>query len=343
MRSNLFATAAVALYRCGYSVLPILSVNAPFDGRGKAPGVYGSVSQDGTKGPWYLLKEWEKYCIEPAPEAKAAAWGRMADVQGGGLGVACGFGGLVAIDCDRDELIKPIRAILPPILVEKFGRKGFTAFYRSEHSRDDEEWWKKKNYGFEIPDPDDPEKQKRVGLLDFLAAGSQTVLPPSRHKDTGEPYRWLTPATLLNTPLEALPVFTDEHRVEMERVLRDHGWDAPEPAKPRSRATVARPVRVAPASRRDDDVNDAALMNLSAWVPVLGLPRTRPQGVAYRAVAPWRSSSSGRPEARRGTHLSFHPTGIVDFGSGDKFTPVGVVAKARDVSYSEAYAWLRAQ
>lgn len=125
----------MALYRCGYSVLPILSVDAPFDSRGKAPGVYGGLSADGAKGPWYLLKQWQEYCTTRASEAKAASWGRMVDSMGGGLGIACGYGGLLAIDVDHPNLIEPIRTILPPILVEKFGRKGFTAFYRSDHPR----------------------------------------------------------------------------------------------------------------------------------------------------------------------------------------------------------------
>lgn len=344
MRSNVFESAAVALHRCGYSVLPILSPDASHSGRGKAPGEYKGCSADGTKGPWWGLQGWEQYCEECAPEAKVAAWGRMADFYSGGLGIACGYGGLIAIDVDHPDLIEPIRAILPPIVVAKVGRKGFTAFFRGDHPRDgddNEQWWAKKNYGFEIPDPDHLGKQKRVGLLDFLAVGSQTVLPPSRHRDTGEPYRWITERTLLNTPLESLPLFTDEHRAAMEEALRAHGWDAPEPRVVRSKA-VEKPVRVSAGPVRfDDDVNAAALANLSAWVPALGLPKTRPNGVGYRAVAPWRGSGSGRSESRRGTNLSFHPTGIRDFGIEDGLRPVDVVAKTHGVSYSEAYAWLR--
>lgn len=331
---RIIEAAAVALYRCGHSPLPIYAGE-------KKPGVYGGVNADGDKGPWYDLRGWQNYCTERASEAKAASWGRMADAKSGGIGVACGYGGLIAIDVDHPDLIEPIRAILPPILVEKVGRKGFTAFFRGDHRRDDVEWWEKKNYGLTVPNPENPEKPIRVGLLDFLAVGSQTVLPPSIHPDTGEPYRWTSERTLLNTPIADLPVFTDEHRAEMERVLRAHGWDAPELATPR-RDAVERLVR--PTSDDmvwHDDVNAVALTNLSAWVPDLGLSKTRQHGAGYRAVATWRGSGSGRSDAQRSANLSFHPTGIVDFGSGETFTPIRVVAKARGIPRPAAAAWLR--
>src|SRR5262249_32974601 len=42
-------------------------------------------------------------------------------------------------------------------------------------------------------------------LVELLARGNQTVVPPSIHPDTGEPYRYLGEATLENTRLEDLP------------------------------------------------------------------------------------------------------------------------------------------
>lgn len=343
MPNSPFALAAPALIGMGYSPIPIAPrcIREPlFDGDnppgGQTPGRF-KPARDG-KRYWFGFKQWKAFCKRPAHPSAITDWASWPDA---GVGVCCGYGGLLAIDVDHPYLIEPIRAILPPILVEKFGRKGFTAFFRSEHPRADTAWWKKKNYGLEIPNPGHAGKQKRVGLLDFLGAGSQTVVPPTSHPKGGH-YVWTTERTLLNTPLEALPLFTDAHREAMEEVLRRFGWDAPEPRVASSRSNVKRPVRVASEPRRDD-VNDAALNNLSAWVSALGLPKTRPIGAGYRAVAPWRSSGSGRPGAQRGTNLSFHPDGIVDFGTNEGFTPVGVVAKARDVSYAEAYAWLRAQ
>ena len=124
-----------------------------------------------------------------------------------GVGLACGFGGVVAVDIDDETLIEPILPVLPPALIAKRGRKGLTAFYRAD------EPLPSKNY----------RTKDRRGLLDFLSRGKQTVLPPTLHKDTGEPYRWITPATLCNTPLDTLPTFTSTHVAAMEAILARMG------------------------------------------------------------------------------------------------------------------------
>lgn len=317
---------ALAMYGNGCSLLPIM----PGD---KKPGTYrGFMTEDGD-GPWFGLKDWQELCAIRATIYKTAAWGRMADLKGGGLGIACGYGGLVAIDIDEEALVEPLRRVLPSIMVAKRGRKGFTAFFHGEHPFDDHQWWAKKNY----------RAADTRGLLDFLAIGSQTVLPPSIHPDTGKPYEWVTDRTLLNTPVSELPAFTHEHRAKMENVLRAHGWEAPQPAQARG-MHAKRPERtsvVEGVMPWHDDVNAVALANLPAWVPDLGLQKLRPNGVGYRAVATWRGSGSGRADAQRSANLSFHPTGIADFGSGETFTPTQVVAKAHGIPYGAAVAWLR--
>jgi hypothetical protein len=45
--------------------------------------------------------------------------------------------------------------------------------------------------------------------------------------------------------------------------------------------------------------------------------------------------------SKRNPNLSFHPSGIQDFGTMETFTPIKVVAKAREISYGEARDWLR--
>ena len=315
-----FERAALAMYRNGYSVLPV--------GAGtKVPGIYrGYVTNEG-KGPWFFLRNWNELCDERASEAQVGAWGRMADRYGGGLGLACGFGGLVAVDIDDDSLVEPLLKVLPSVLVAKKGRKGLTAFYRVAQMLDSR--------------PYDADGKGR--LLDFLSRGRRTVLPPSCHPDTGEPYRWTTDRKLLDTPLEDLPVFTEAHRAKMEEVLRAHGWDASAKRQPRSGA-VERPDRdVSGDMLWHDDVNTVALERLSAWVPKLALPKGHWLGDKYRAVAPWRLSGSGRPMSKRHPNLSFHPTGIQDFGTMETFTPVRVVAKAQRIPYPAAAAWLREQ
>jgi hypothetical protein len=48
-----------------------------------------------------------------------------------------------------------------------------------------------------------------AGMADILAHGSQSVLPPTTHP-AGVTYRWMTTATLLNTPIAALPIIVPD-------------------------------------------------------------------------------------------------------------------------------------
>ncbi len=301
-----FATTAPMLIERGYSPLPILP---------------------GTKAP--ALSGWHKYCDQAPSAAFVAGYSRAPSM---GVGLACGFGGVVAVDIDDETLIEPILPVLPPALIAKRGRKGLTAFYRAD------EPLPSKNY----------RTKDRRGLLDFLSRGKQTVLPPTLHKDTGEPYRWITPATLCNTPLDTLPTFTSTHVAAMEAILRAHGWEAPGRAQAYSEAfpTPATPAR---ATAGDSDaaalfrgVNDLALANLAAWVPKLGLQRCYRAGGGFKAVAEWRASGSGRPLHARAPNLSFTPQGIRDFGDGRGYSPIDVVMAAHRVSASEALDWLGA-
>ncbi|MGY4428951.1 hypothetical protein ACVWWO_001428 [Bradyrhizobium sp. F1.13.1] len=321
MLASPFALTAPALIECGYSPLPI----APWGERdwspkGKEPGRL-EVGRDGEP-EWYRLKNWQVFCERQAHPKIIEHWSRWPEA---GIGLACGFGGLVAVDVDDDSLIEPIIAVLPPCTVAKRGRKGVTAFYRAA------EPLPSKNY----------RTADKLGLLDFLSVGKQTVLPPTVHADIGRPYEWTTERTLLDTPLSDLPEITSAHVTAMEEVLRANGWSAPE-RQPRG-ASVERPAQGDSADDLlwHDDVNTVALANLHAWVPGLCLPKTRPNGVGYRAVAPWRGSGSGRSEAQRQPNLSFHPTGIQDFGTMETFTPIRVVAKSERIPYPAAAAWLR--
>lgn len=326
MSESPFAQTAATLIGNGYSPLPVAPRCEPrFEGHrpptGKEPGRLELRVDDEEQ--WVRLKAWTIFCTRQAKPEIIRAWSRMRDA---GVCVCTGYGGLVAVDIDDDALVADILKVLPDALVGKVGKRGATYFFRTA------EPMTSTNY----------KDSKKRGLLDYLSIGRQSVIPDTFHPGLERPYEWLTPATLLNTRLEDLPRLTERHHAEMERVLREFGWDAPEPTMARSKA-VARPVRSPSADvLRHDDVNVMALANLSAWVPDLGLPKTRPNGIGYRAVAPWRGSGSGRADAQRGANLSFHPTGIRDFGD-EGFTPIRVVAKARGIPFPAAAAWLRQQ
>ncbi|MGA7329222.1 MAG: bifunctional DNA primase/polymerase [Rhodomicrobium sp.] len=83
--------------------------------------------------------------------------------------------------------------MLPEVMVSKKGRRGFTVFFRSSIPLASRRF----------------RSVERKILVEILAMGRQTVLPPTIHPDTKEPYQWLTQATLFNTRVEDLPLTPD--------------------------------------------------------------------------------------------------------------------------------------
>jgi len=273
-------------------------------------------------GEWRFHKGWNRFCDNLPGQFQIGLWSKWPRA---GVGVALGRG-VVAVDIDRDEYVAAILAILPPVVVAKKGRKGLTAFYRGDTS-------KLRSRGFKIDG---------VGVLDFIAHGKQTVLPPSLHPTTGLPYEWTTERTLLDTKPTELPELTEAHFEAMLDVLRGFGWDSSAHVDYSSAATAS-------DSGSDDfyrKLNEDALANLDAWVPALPLsvrPRREPDG-SYRAVAEWRPSSSGRAVGRRGRNLSLDRSGIKDFGDNDRtYTALNVVLRSQDLPDGQidvAATWL---
>lgn len=319
-----FEECALALVEQGYSPLVIAPRCPPRpDERkvpeGKAPGVR-------VGGEWRLAHDWQKWCYEQVSAHLVRAWGRMiGTAEDAGIGVACGRG-LICIDIDQESLLDPILALLPPSPVQKKGRKGVSLFYRG-----DTEKIRSKN--FRTPE--------RVGLVDLLAEGKQTVLPPSIHPETGEPYFWWSDATLADYRLEDLPELPDDIADRLAEVLKPYGYnpDAERPALVRG-DTPARSAGGARASSIYRQANDDALANLDCWVPELHLYRWRRKPGGFEAVAHWRSSSTGRALGLRKRNLSIVRKGIEDFGTGEKFTPIDLVMKARDCDADTALGWL---
>ncbi len=99
---------------------------------------------------------------------------------------------IVALDFDYDgyeaqEYEQMIRNLLPPICVEKVGKKGFTAFYKSDLST------VRKNAS-----------DRRA--FEVLSTGTCTIMPPSMHPD-GMRYRWVK-NDLCTFDLDNLPELT---------------------------------------------------------------------------------------------------------------------------------------
>lgn len=304
-----FAQAGASLLANGYSPIPIMP-------GAKVPGQYAA-------GEWKFYKGWNLYCTNAPNAYHIKGWSNWPDA---GVGVACGRG-LICIDIDDESIQDTILALLPPSPVQKKGRKGVSLFYRGDTGK-----IKSRNY----------RTKEKAGLLDLIAEGKQTVLPPSVHPDTNEPYYWWTDATLCDTPLSALPELPDDIAEQIGEALKPFGYD-PDGDHPA-------PAPTALVGGGDDDgksyyrqINDAALANLHAWVPHLGLRRWYRAGGGFKAVAEWRESGSGRAFHLRSANLNFTTRGIRDFGDGRGYTPIDVVMEALHFERDDAYVWLAKQ
>jgi Bifunctional DNA primase/polymerase, N-terminal len=110
-----------------------------------------------------------------------------------GLGILCGtpleslgepdFKGqfLIAVDIDQDDLVEPVRHALrigAARVCAKKGKTGLTIFARGDAQQKHKELKRKKDNG-------------QIALVEILAAGSQTVIPPTVHPDTDAPDAWV--------------------------------------------------------------------------------------------------------------------------------------------------------
>lgn len=174
-----FREFAAALHAAGYSPLPIVP---------------------GTKRP--ALRAWSDFCAMPMTPERIRDYSDRR--RGAGLGIALGYGGVLAVDVDTvdAEQLAAIRAILPPSTVTKAGAKGWTSFYRASSP---------------IASRHYADAQKR-GILDLLGVGTQTVLPPSSHPN-GSAYRWTTAETLLTVPAARLPEIPEDIAERLEAAL----------------------------------------------------------------------------------------------------------------------------
>lgn len=305
-----FAQLGPSLYARGYSPIPIMPAS-------KVPGLH-------VDGSWRLFKGWNIYCLEQPSQWHVNQW---ASWPNAGIGVACGRG-LICIDIDQEFLLDPIMAILPPSPVQKKGRKGISLFYRG-----DTEKIRSRNF----------RTVERVGLLDLLAEGKQTILPPSIHEDTNEPYFWWSDATLADFRVEELPELPDDIADRIAEALKPFGYD---PNRERAEFAVAQARSASHAVGGRGiyrQTNDDALADLECWVPKLELYKQRRKLGGFEAVAHWRSSSTGRALEMRKRSLSIVRKGIEDFGEGRKYTPIDLVMEARHCDASTAVDWLLEQ
>jgi putative DNA primase/helicase len=212
----------------GYSAIPI-------EPGTKKPGKYSS-------GEWHDgMSEWTRFCDRKPSEIEIGHWTKWPDA---GVGVACGFNGLVAIDIDTDEseIVAAIRSAIPDSPVSKKGAKGETRFYRGNVERTDSDG--------EITGSIASVQFKINGkaVLDVLAHGRQTVLPPTVHPDTGVPYQWLGSESLDYVSIDNLPELPDDINDRLTTALAQ--FDSASTVKPVGKSKAA-PSSAAPSRTRN--------------------------------------------------------------------------------------------
>jgi len=294
-----FITTATRMIERGYSVIPIIPGE-------KRPGEY--------KGnQWVGMSKWQRYCERSPTKFELDIWAKWPSPS---ICLALGrASNLTAIDFDygSPEVRAALEACLPPSPVKKVGAKGYTALYR----------------GFAV-------LSKKylldgVSVIEVLAHGKQTVLPPSIHPD-GMAYRWITPDTLEDLTASELP--------ELPHDIHDRIAKALEPFQSKVEKEQVSVKAIHARSPDDNDsywraINDSALLNLDSWVPKLFPDAGRGPDGGYRVDPIWRGVSKLTKK------VGIHPSGIHDFGTDKGMTPIDLVIAATGADLDSATAYLR--
>lgn len=174
--------------RKGYIVIPVQP-------RTKTPSIFN--------GTWSALPKWQQKDNYPEDIER---WSKYPADSGIGLLLNRT---IIALDYDEcPELHREIRDALPDSLCAKQGEKGQTVFYRARGDEKSQSW----SY-----------RGKRV--LDLLATGRQTVLPPSIHP-CGQSYKWLNGVSLLDIDIDQLPYLPEDYLKRIDAIFARY-----EPAK----------------------------------------------------------------------------------------------------------------
>ncbi len=159
----------------------------------------------GTKAP--SVENWAAYTYNPISKATQNSW--LGQYASHGIGLVMGtelMPGkyLVAVDVDDDRLLSAIKVWAGGTLCAKRGKKGLTIFALADH--------KPASRQFKLADG-------AVGI-DFLGQKRQTVLPPTIHPDTNEPYTWQGKALLDALAEGSLPVMSKGQVEFLERMVK---------------------------------------------------------------------------------------------------------------------------
>lgn len=321
-----YALAAGRLRDMGYHAMPA----KPGE---KVPGHFEA-------GRWSHMARWQDWCSRMPPEFLHERWESWLDP-----GVCIAHGNIVGADVDteRKDVAAAVVAALGPSPVRRRGQKGWMGYYRPGSGCEGLgariRW-----YHPDVCITAGDGRRSWPPLVELLLQGTQSVVPPTIHPDTGQPYIWLTPDTLEDMALGDLPQLPLDPVARLDAELGRLGLTRENPNGRGRAASIREPVSAGAHDLerpRFRSLNERGLAALDRWFPHLGLPKTRQRGAgSWEAVAVWRPSSSGRPLEKRGANLHASPSGIRDFGDGEPYTAIDLVIAARGGSFESAVDWL---
>lgn len=125
-----------------------------------------------------VIPNWSQYCTILPPEHLVEQWEKNSHLYN--IGICCGkASNIIVLDIDDDSLLDKCQ----PSPIRRRGKKGEARFFK---------------YNPNI-------KLEHRYKVDILTDGSQILVPPSIHPETGKPYKWLTRDTLENFDTNDLP------------------------------------------------------------------------------------------------------------------------------------------
>lgn len=133
---------------------------------------------------------WQHYCIELPTKEKIEEWEGFKNIN---FGLPCGPANNI-ICLDIDTSLPEVMAICPPSPLRKVGKKGEARFFQ----------YNPKIVSTSFGVPDNP----KIGSIDLLSLGRQTIIPPSVHPETKKPYTWITPDRFPEFKPSDLPLLT---------------------------------------------------------------------------------------------------------------------------------------
>lgn len=209
----------------------------------------------GRKNPW--IDAWQVYADRMPNERETQLW--LKTKANGNIGLPMGAAsGVVAIDIDSDDprVLRIVQQLLPVSPWRRVGRKGAVLAYRFEGERT-----------FRIKD------SAGVMLLECLSKGTQIVLPPSIHPDTGNAY---TANCCLLEVFGSLPALPKNVESLLREALKAEGFELSSsgntkitsfvPAGARDNALVYNAGLLARAVTRGERTLIEAMGEMKAWV-----------------------------------------------------------------------------